>query len=113
MSKKKKLKNIVYSTNPDYRYQYEGDKQEETLPPQQQIIEVHLEKKHRGGKTVNIVKKFVGKEDDLKELGKMLKSKCGTGGSVKDGEIIIQGNFRDKIMELLNKEGYKTKRVGG
>jgi translation initiation factor 1 len=113
MSKKKKLKNVVYFTNPNFQYEYDGDKQMETLPPQQQNLEVHLEKKHRGGKTVNIVKKFVGSEDNLKELGKLLKSKCGTGGSVKDGEIIIQGNFRDKIMEILEKEGYKTKRVGG
>ena len=113
MSKKKKLKNIVYSTNPDYQYEYEGEESMETLPPRQQNLKIHLEKKHRGGKTVSIVKDFVGTEEDLKILGKLLKSKCGTGGSVKDGEIIIQGDLRNKIMEILTKEGYKTKRVGG
>ena len=113
MSKKKKFKNIVYSTNPDFQYEYEEEEQEETLAPNQQNLKIHLEKKHRGGKTVSIIKGFVGLEEDLKDLGKLLKSKCGTGGSVKDGEIIIQGDFRDKIMDILNKEGYKSKKVGG
>ena len=113
MNKKKEFKNIVYSTNPDFQYEYEEDEQVETLPPSQQNLKIHLEKKHRGGKTVSIVKDFIGSDDDLKELGKILKSKCGTGGSVKDGEIIIQGDFRDKIMDILLKEGYKAKKVGG
>ncbi len=113
MNKKKKFKNIVYSTNPDFQYEYEEDEQVEPLPPSQQNLKIHLEKKHRGGKTVSIVKDFIGSDDDLKELGKTLKSKCGTGGSAKDGEIIIQGDFRDKIMDILSKEGYKAKKVGG
>jgi translation initiation factor 1 len=113
MSKKKKLKDIVYSTNPNYQYKYEDDEETETLPPSQQLLKIHLEKKHRGGKTVNIIKDFIGTEDDLKNLGKLLKSKCGTGGSVKNSEIIIQGDFRIKIIEILTKEGYKTKKVGG
>jgi translation initiation factor 1 len=113
MSKKKKLKDIVYSTNPEYQYEYEDNAETETLPPSQQLLKIHLEKKHRGGKTVNIIKDFIGTEDDLKDLGKLLKSKCGTGGSVKNGEIIIQGDFRIKIIEILIKEGYKTKKVGG
>ncbi len=113
MSKKKKFKNIVYSTNPDFQYEYEEDEQVETLPPQQQMLKIHLEKKHRGGKTVSIIKEFIGTDEDLKNLGKLLKSQCGTGGSVKNGEIIIQGDLRDKITDILTKEGYKSKKVGG
>ena len=110
---KKHRDGIVYSTNPDYEYEYDDPIEEETLEPSDQLLKIHLEKKHRGGKTVSLIKGFVGTTDDLNTLGKFLKSKCGTGGSVKDGEIIIQGDCRDKIMNILDKEGYKYKRVGG
>lgn len=113
MSKKKNKKGVVYSTNPDFSYQYDEEEEMDTLPPQQQNLKVCLEKKHRGGKTVVLIKDFVGSHDDLASLGKLLKTKCGTGGSAKDGEIIIQGDCRDKVMAILDKEGYKYKRVGG
>jgi len=109
----KKKKNIVYSTNPDYNYEYDDESVEETLAPNQQTLRVLLDKKQRKGKVVTLIEGFVGSADDLKELGKMLKSKCGGGGSAKDGEILIQGDHRDKIMDLLKSEGYKVKRVGG
>ena len=110
---KKDKKNIVYSTNPNYEYEFDEDEVEETLPPQKQLLKVMIDKKQRKGKSVTLVTGFVGSNDDLKDLGKLLKSKCGVGGSVKDREILIQGDHRDKIMEILNKENYKTKRVGG
>lgn len=113
MSKKKNIIGVVYSTDPDFKYSYKNDSETETLPPQQQDLRVFIEKKHRGGKTVTIIKGFIGKLKDLEELGKFLKTKCGTGGTVKDGEILIQGDFRDKIMELLLGKGYKAKKAGG
>lgn len=113
MSKKKQKKGVVYSTNPDFEYDFDGKEEVDTLSPQQQNLKVCLEKKHRGGKTVVLIKDFIGSADDLQLLGKLLKSKCGTGGSAKDGEIIIQGDCRDKVMLILEKEGYKYKRVGG
>lgn len=112
MAKKKKI-NIVYSTNPDYNFEFEEDNIMETLPPRQQNLKVMLDKKQRKGKAVTLVTGFVGNQEDLKELGKMLKSKCGVGGSAKDGEIIIQGDHRDKVMQILADNGYKVKRVGG
>ena len=112
MSKKSKKSRVVYSTNPDYEYEDEQDEME-TLPPDQQELRVFLDRKNRGGKTATLIKGFIGSEDDLATLGKELKSACGVGGSTKDGEIIIQGEKRDKVMELLNKKGYKTKSVGG
>ena len=104
---------MVYSTNDDFSYDYDGDFEEETLSPSEQNLKVMLDKKSRGGKQVTLVDGFVGTEDDLKDLGKLLKSKCGVGGSAKNGEILIQGDFRDKVLQLLQKEGYRAKRVGG
>ena len=115
MSKKKKKnrKNIVYSTNPDFEYEYENDNApEETLPPNQQNLKVYLDNKaKKRGKQATLINGFVGKEEDLKELAKLLKTKCAVGGSVKNGEILIQGDFRDKITQLLMKEGFKTKKI--
>ena len=104
--------NIVYSTNPDFDYQTETDVQPDTLPPSQQELRVWLDRKQRAGKTVTLVKGFVGCESDLKELASMLKNKCGVGGSAKEGEILIQGDFRDRIVEILCKAGYKAKKAG-
>ncbi|AHF16753.1 translation initiation factor [Niabella soli] len=104
---------FVYSTNPDFKFQPEAD-QSDTLPPAQQRLRIQLETKHRGGKTASILIGFVGKEEDLQDLGKKLKSFCGTGGSAKDGEIIIQGDHRDKVLQWLLKNGYtQTKKSGG
>lgn len=113
MAKKKEKLNIVYSTNPDFRYEFEEEEAIETLPNNHQKLYVSIDKKQRAGKEVTLVEGFVGSEDDLKELGKLLKSKCGVGGTVKDNEILIQGNFKDKIFDLLVKEGYQVKKKGG
>jgi len=104
---------MVYSTDPDFKYDQGENEEAETLPPQQQDLRVMLDRKNRKGKSVTLVTGFIGTEEDLKELGKFLKSKCGTGGSVKDGEILVQGDFREKILELLSDKGYKAKRSGG
>ena len=98
--------NVVYSTNPDYQYENIGEEEAETLPKNQQKLRVSMEKKGRGGKTVTLIRGFVGTEDDLKELSKLLKTKCGVGGSAKDEEIIIQGDFKQRIIDLLKAEGY-------
>lgn len=98
--------NIVYSTNPDFHYNVGEEEETEALDPRQQKLRVSIEKKGRGGKTVTVITGFVGPEDSLKELGKMLKTKCGVGGSVKDGEILIQGEFKQRIIELLKAEGF-------
>lgn len=113
MQKKKNIRGVVYSTNPNFQYSYNNTKEPMTLPPQQQNLRVFLETKHRGGKTATVIKGYVGKVTDLETLGKYLKMKCGTGGSVKDNEIIIQGNFREKITNMLISEGYKAKMAGG
>ena len=105
--------NIVYSTNPDFQFNDDNDNQIETPANNQQNLKVMLDRKKRKGKVVTLVEGFVGNADDLKELGKKLKSKCGGGGSAKDGEIIIQGDHCEKVIELLKNDGYKVKRVGG
>mgnify|MGYP003576935773 CR=1 FL=1 len=116
MQKKSKKFNsfegIVFSTNPDFDFPTE-QQEEDTASPNQQNLKVMIDRKQRGGKEVTLVTGFTGKEEDLTALGKLLKTKCGVGGSVKNGEILIQGNFRDKILEILIKEGYKAKKAGG
>ena len=109
--KEKNRKGVIYSTNPDFKYKYKNDELE-TLSNNEQKLKVCIDK-HRAGKVAVIIKEFVGSTEDLKSLGKLLKSKCGVGGSVKNGEIIIQGNIRDKVMDILKIEGYNYKRVGG
>lgn len=106
------LGGFVFSTNDDFE-ENEQEETDETLAPRIQQLEAHFSSKGRGGKTVTIIKGFQGNNDDLVILGKKLKKKCGVGGSAKDGEIIIQGDDREKIMELLKKDGYNVKRVGG
>jgi translation initiation factor 1 len=108
----KKREGIVYSTSNAYEYQYQADAGAETLPPQQQQLRVMLDKSGRAGKIVTLITGFVGNADDLIALGKSLKTKCGTGGTVKDGEILLQGDFRDKVVAILQKDGYKAKRAG-
>lgn len=108
----KKREGVVYSTSSDFSYQYQQEASENTLPVQQQNLKVQLDKSMRAGKQVTLVTGFTGKTGDIEALGKMLKVKCGVGGSVKDREIIIQGDQRDKIIQILTKEGYKAKRVG-
>lgn len=115
MAKKNKWKGrdgVVYSTEDSYDYSYEEAYEEETLPPHEQSLYVQLDKKARGGKQVTLITGFAGTEIDLKDLGKTLKSKCGVGGSAKDGEILVQGDHRDKIVKILDEMGYGVKRKG-
>ena len=105
--------NVVYSTNPNFNYEMDDDEEQVTPAPAQQNLRVQRDRKNRGGKVVTLITGFVGTDNDLKDLGKFLKTKCGVGGAAKDGEIIVQGDFKQKILELLKKEGYtKTKPIG-
>jgi translation initiation factor 1 len=103
---------VVYSTNPDYQYQQNEESTFVTLPPQKQNLIVAIERKNRGGKTVTLVKGFIGSNDDLADLGKKIKTKCGVGGTSKDGEIVIQGEFKTRIADLLKEWGYRVKISG-
>ncbi len=100
--------NVVYSTSSDFEYVNEDETEKETIEPSKQRLRISLDKRQRNGKKVTLVTGFIGTEEDLKKLGKTLKTKCGVGGSAKDGEIIIQGDFRDKVKELLIGLGYKN-----
>lgn len=116
---KKKLNSLsdlggfVFSTNDQEDFSSYSEESSGIVDPKDQQLEAHFSNKGRGGKTVTVITGFQGSEEDQKALAKLLKTKCGVGGSVKDGEIIIQGNYRDKIMTILQKEGYQVKRVGG
>lgn len=116
---KKKLNSLsdlggfVFSTNKEEDFNAYNEENSENLEPKDQHLEAHFSNKGRGGKTVTVISGFKGPDAELKTLAKLLKTKCSVGGSIKDGEIIIQGNFRDKIMNLLRQEGYQVKRVGG
>ena len=106
---KNKRIHVVYSTNPNFNYEYEQEAEAETLAPEKQNLKVVLDSKQRKGKTVTLIQGFIGTENDLKELAKLLKNKCGVGGSVKDGEIIIQGEVREKVLSILHDNHYRAK----
>jgi translation initiation factor 1 len=111
MAKKKPdSKGFVYSTDPNFRFEEENENSE-TLSPAQQKLKIKLDAKHRAGKAVTLVEGFIGRDEDLQELGKKLKKFCGTGGSAKDGEIIIQGDQREKVVQCLKKNGYSQART--
>jgi len=110
MAKNKKNRiNIVYSTDPDYEYQYDKNNEEETIEPEDQNLKIFLDKKNRKGKSVTLINGFVGKNEDIESLAKSLKSYCGVGGSVKEGEIIIQGDQREKVNKYLQSKRYKAR----
>lgn len=101
---------VVFSTNPDFQYQTKEQESVETLPPARQNLRVAIDRRARAGKQVTLVSGFVGTEEDLAELGRLLKTRCGVGGSAKDGEILVQGDHRDRIVKILTDLGYKAKR---
>jgi translation initiation factor 1 len=105
--------NVVYSTNTNFKYEKSEEEEQATLPPQQQKLRISLDRKNRGGKTVTLITGFVGTEEDLKALGKLLKSSCGVGGTAKDGEIIIQGDFKQRVLDLLLAKGYTQTKPKG
>ncbi len=108
-NKHKNREGIVYSTNPDYSYQFNNASEKETIEPSKQNLRVVTDSKMRAGKIVTLVNGFIGKQDDMESLAKMLKTSCGVGGTAKEGQIIIQGNFKERIIELLTKKGYRVK----
>lgn len=108
----KKRDGIVYSTESDFSYSYQADQEAQTLPAQQQNLKVSLDTSGRAGKQVTLVSGFIGSSADLESLAKVIKSKCGVGGSAKDGQILIQGDVRDKVVQVLQTQGYKAKRSG-
>ncbi len=107
------LGGLIYSTDPDWEMPTDNQEEIETLAPQKQNLRVSLDRKQRAGKEVTLITGYIGNAKDLEQLGKLLKTKCGVGGSIKDGEIMIQGNFADKIVQLLIQLGYRAKRSGG
>jgi translation initiation factor 1 len=109
-NKWKKREGIVYSTDTSFEFKYQKNEEAETLPPQKQMLRIRLDNSARAGKTVTLITGFVGSSADLEQLAKKLKTKVGTGGSVKEGDILIQGDVRDKVQEILTKEGYKARR---
>lgn len=114
MSKKDKdRKGIVFSTDPNFQYQFEEETEADTIAPAQQLLYVSIDRKQRAGKSVTLIEGFIGKTEDLEALGKLVKNKCGCGGSVKEGVILIQGEIRDKVFDLLISLGYKAKKKGG
>ena len=113
MKAKPQRQGVVYSTDPDFSFQTDEPTGPATLPPPQQQLRVQLDKKQRGGKQVTLITGFVGADADLQALGKLLKTRCGGGGSAKDGDILVQGDFRDQVLALLLKAGYKAKKAGG
>jgi len=114
MAKQKNRINVVYSTNPDYQYETDKKVEADSITPGQQKLRIALDKKNRGGKEVTLITGFIGPESELEDLGKLLKNKCGVGGSVKDFEIILQGDHRDKVVKILLEKGFtQTKKTGG
>ena len=110
-NKNKQATNVVYSTNPNFQFQYESSENVSTLPKEKQKLKVSIDRRNRGGKSVTLISGFVGTQDDLTELGKILKNKCGVGGSAKDNEIILQGEIKEKVSKLLTEMGYSNKMI--